>query len=107
MVLLAVSESNTLTRTRMSRWQHDQLSLHKSRYQEHANFAGVKHLTLKGLDPRINPDTPLRIFKDAMKVLASLGRGLQFGVLEIRRTKCIQSSETRDWSKNLRHNHKA
>jgi hypothetical protein len=54
MVLLVVSESNTYTCTSMSRWQHDQLSLHKSRHREQANFAGLKHRTLKGLDPRIN-----------------------------------------------------
>jgi hypothetical protein len=60
MVLRVVSDSNTYARTSMSRWQHDQLSLHKSRHQEQANFAGVKHHTLKGLDPRINPDKPPR-----------------------------------------------
>jgi hypothetical protein len=53
----------------MSRWQHDQLSLHKSRHQEQANIAGVKHSTLKGLDPRINPDKPPRNFRDAIKAL--------------------------------------
>ena len=31
--------------------------------------AGVKHLSLKGLDPSINPDKPPRKFGDAMKVL--------------------------------------
>jgi hypothetical protein len=71
MVLQVVSESNTFTRTSMSRWQHDQLSLpvHKVRHQEQANFAGVNHHTLKGLDPRINPDKPPRNFRDAMKAL--------------------------------------
>ena len=53
----------------MSRWQHDQLSLHKTRHREQANFAGVNDRTLKGLDPRINPDKPPRNFRDAMKVL--------------------------------------
>ncbi len=69
MVLRVVSESNTYTRTCMSRWQHDQLSLHKTRHREQANFAGVNHRTLKGLDPRINPDKPPRNFRDAMKAL--------------------------------------
>jgi hypothetical protein len=74
MVLRVVSESNTFIRTSMSRWKHDQLSLHKSLqteslHQEQANFAGVKHSTLKGLDPRINPDKPPRNFRDAMKAL--------------------------------------
>ena len=69
MVLQVVSERNTYTRTSMSRWQHDQLSLHKSRHREQANFAGVNHSTLKGLDPRINPDKPPRNFRDAMKAL--------------------------------------
>ena len=31
--------------------------------------AGVKHCSLKGLDPRINPDKPPRNFGDAMKAL--------------------------------------
>ncbi len=68
-VLQVVPESNTFTRTCMSRWQHDQLSLHKSQHQEQADFAGVKHSTLKGLDPRINPDKPPQNFRDAMTVL--------------------------------------
>ncbi len=34
-----------------------------------ADFAGVKHRNLKGLDPRINSDKPTRIFRDAMKAL--------------------------------------
>ncbi len=69
MVLRVVSESNTYTRTSMSRWQHDQLSLHKTRHREQANFAGVNHRTLKGLNPRIKPDKPPRNFRDAMKAL--------------------------------------
>jgi hypothetical protein len=69
MVLLVVSESNTFTSTSMSRWQHNQLSLHKSRHQEQATFARVEHSTLKGLDPRIYPDNPPRNFRDAMKAL--------------------------------------
>jgi hypothetical protein len=69
MVLWMVSESITFTRTSMSRWQHDQLGLHKSRHREQANFAVVKHSTLKGLDPRINPDKPSQNFRDAMKAL--------------------------------------
>jgi hypothetical protein len=52
-----------------SRWQHDQLSLHKSLHRDQANFSGVNHRTLKGLDPRINPDKPPRNFTDAMKAL--------------------------------------
>ena len=58
MVLQVVSESNTFTRKSMGRWQHDQPSLHMTRHREQANFAGVNHSTLKGLDPRINPDNP-------------------------------------------------
>jgi hypothetical protein len=79
----------------MSRWQHDQLSLHKSQHQEQANFAGVKHCTLKGLDPRINPDKPPRNFRDAMKALDKQAWAEPFnseylGFVE----QCIQSSET-------------
>ncbi len=69
LVLRVVSKINTFARTSMSRWQHDQLSLHKSQHREQANFAGVKHRTLKGLDPRINPDKPPRNFRDATKAL--------------------------------------
>jgi hypothetical protein len=47
------------------------LSLHtgKSRHREQANFPGVKHSTLKGQDPRINPDKPPRNFRVARKAL--------------------------------------
>jgi hypothetical protein len=60
MVLRVVSKSNTYTRTSMSRWQHDHLSLHKNQHRKQADFVGVKHSTLKDLDPRItsNPDKP-------------------------------------------------
>ena len=34
-----------------------------------AHFAEVKHHTLKGLDPRINPDKPPRNFKAAMAAI--------------------------------------
>ncbi len=44
------------------------------RYKEvqtpmYAFHAGIPHLSLKGLDPRINPDKPPRNFRDAMKAL--------------------------------------
>ncbi len=51
----------------MSRWQYNQLSFDKSWHREQANFARVKHRTLKGLDPKINPDKPPRNFRDAIK----------------------------------------
>ncbi len=59
----------------MSRWQHGQLGLHKSRHREQANCAGVQHSTLKGLDPIIDPDKPPPNFQrckegDAVKALA-------------------------------------
>jgi hypothetical protein len=69
MVLRVVSERNTFTCTSMSRWQHDQLSVHKSWHQDQANFVGVEHSNLTGMDPRINPDKPPRNFRDAMKAL--------------------------------------
>ncbi len=80
MVLPVVSKSNTFTSTSMSRWLHDQLSLHKFRHREQANFAGIKHCTLKGLDPRNwisgDPDKPPRNFRDAMKALDRQARDL-------------------------------
>ncbi len=102
MVLLLV-----FTCTSMSRWQHDQLSLHKSMHWEQA---GIKHSTLKGLDPRINPDKPPRNFRDAMKALGKQAWGeAQFGVsgIQVCRKRCIQSNETWAWNKNPRHNHKS
>jgi hypothetical protein len=106
-VLRVVSELDTFTRTSMNRWQHDQLILHKSRHREQANFAGVKHSTLKGLNPRINPDKPPRNLKDAMKALDKQAWAEADGVFGIRRTWCIQNSETRAGRENPRHNHTA
>ncbi len=41
----------------------------KSRHLQEPNFAGVRHRTLKGLDPIINPDKTPQNFRDAMKAL--------------------------------------
>ncbi len=51
----------------MHKWTMDLLDLeHTPNREIQAHFAEVKHHTLKGLDPRINPDKPPRNFKAAM-----------------------------------------
>ncbi len=69
-----MSQENTFTRAIQGKWLSDQLVLHQVRDKElhtpvYAFNAGVKHRSLKGLDPRINPDKPPRNFGDAMKAL--------------------------------------
>jgi hypothetical protein len=57
----------------MSKYQADKLELHRISDNEHnpihAHFAEVTHLTLSGMDPKINPDKPPRNFRDAMTAL--------------------------------------
>ena len=69
-VLRINSKENTFTRAIMHKWTMDRLELEHNRNSEiQAHFAEVKHRTLKGLDPRINPDKPPRNFKAAMAAL--------------------------------------
>ena len=73
-VLQVMSKENTFTRAIQGKWLSDQLVLNDMRNKElqtpmYAFNAGVKHRSLKGLDPRINPDKPPRNFGDAMKAL--------------------------------------
>jgi hypothetical protein len=71
-VLKVNSKENTYTRAIMYKWQMDRLELENTKYREiQAHFAEVKYRTLKGLDPRINPDKPPRNFKAAMAALDS------------------------------------
>ncbi len=54
----------------MHKWTMDRLELEHTRNRGiQAHFAAVKHRTLKGLDPRINPDKPPRNFKAEMAAL--------------------------------------
>ena len=57
----------------MYKWLVDCVDFLKVRDKEtnaiHANFAGVTHRTLKGLDPRIDPNKQTRKFRDAMMAL--------------------------------------
>ena len=72
-VLIVESQKNTYTRAIWSKYLADSNELLRIRDKEnnpiHAHFAGVTHRTLRGLDPRINPDKPPRNFRDAMKAL--------------------------------------
>ena len=73
-VLKVMSKENTYTRANQGKWYSDKLALNKVSDMEiktpmYAFNAGVKHRSLKGLDPRINPDKPPRNFRDAMKAL--------------------------------------
>ena len=73
LVLKVESQKNTYTRAIMSKILADMNELLRIRDKEnnpiHAHFAGITHRTLRGLDPRINPDKPPRNFRDAMKAL--------------------------------------
>ena len=78
-VLRTRSKENTFTRAIQGKWLSDKVTLGKVINMEtktpmYAFNAGVKHRSLKGLDPRINPDKPPRNFGDAMK--AKLGQRL-------------------------------
>ena len=71
-VLKVMSKENTYTRAIQGKWHSDQLVLKQVSHKElqtpmYAFNAGVKHRSLKNLDPRINPDKQPRNFGDAMK----------------------------------------
>ena len=72
-VLKVESQKNTYTSAILSKFLADSYELLKIRDKEnnpiHAHFAGIPHRTLRGLDPRINPDKPPQNFRDAMKAL--------------------------------------
>ena len=73
-VLKIMSKENTFTRAIFGRWLTDKVALGKVINMEvktplYAFNAGVMHHSLKGLDPRINPDKQPRNFGDAMKAL--------------------------------------
>ncbi len=86
------------------------LACTKPRHREQANFAGVKHSTLKYLDPSIYPDKPQN-FREAMKALdkpwAEAYNSEYLGFVEQASTRCILSSKAGAWRKNPRHAHKA
>jgi hypothetical protein len=73
-VLKVMSQDNTYTRASQSKWLSDKVVLGKVRDKEeqtpmYAFNAEIPRQSLKGLDPRINPDKPPRNFRDAMKAL--------------------------------------
>ena len=72
-VLKMECQKNTYTRAILSKLLADTNELLRIRDKEnihiHAHFAGITHRTLRGLDPRINPDKPPRNFRDAMNAL--------------------------------------
>ncbi len=72
-VLKVESQKNTYTRAIWSKHLADSNGLLRIQDKEnnpiHAHSAGVTHRTLRGLDPRINPDKQPRNFRDAMKAL--------------------------------------
>ncbi len=72
-VLNVENQKNTYTRAIWSKYLADSSGLlsilDKENNPIHAHFAGVTHRTLRGLDPRINPDKQPRNFRDAMKAL--------------------------------------
>ena len=62
-VLKIMSKENTFTRAIQGKWLNDKRVLSEVHDKEvktpmYAFNAGVKHPSLKGLDPRINPDKP-------------------------------------------------
>ena len=62
-VLKVGSKENTYTRAIEGKWLSDKLALSKVHEKEiktplYAFNAGITHRSSKGLDPRINPDTP-------------------------------------------------
>ncbi len=72
-ILKVESQTNTYTRAIWGKYLADSNELLRIRDKEnnpiHAHFAGVTHQTLRGQDPRINPDKQPRNFRDAMKAL--------------------------------------
>ncbi len=75
MVILKVgSKENTYTSAIQGKWLNDKLALRDVHDKEiktpiYAFHAGIPHRSLRGLDPRINPDKLLRNFRDVMKAL--------------------------------------
>ncbi len=68
------SKENTYTRAIQGKWLNDKITLRDVHDKEtttpiYAFHAGIPHQSLKGLDPRINPNKPPRNFRDAMKTL--------------------------------------
>ena len=76
-VLKVESQKNTFTRAIWSKYLADSNELLRIWDKEsnpiHAHFAGVTHQTLRGLDPRINPNKPPRNFRDAKRLTSKLG----------------------------------
>ena len=73
-VLKVMSKENTYTRAIQGKWHINKLALNKISDMEtktpmYAFNAGITHQSLKGLNPKINPDKPPRNFRDAMKAL--------------------------------------
>ena len=75
-VLKVESQKKTFTRAILSKFLADSNELLRVCDQKnnpihgfHAHFAGITHQTLRGLDPRINPDKPPRNFGGTMKAL--------------------------------------
>ena len=73
-VLKVGSKENTYTRAIQGKWLSDKVALGQVHDKEiqtpmYAFNAGITHRSLKGLDPKINPDKPPRNFGDAMKAL--------------------------------------
>ena len=71
-VLKIMSKENTFTRAIQGKWLNDKVALGKVINMEvktpmHAFNAGVMHRSLKGLDPRINPDKLPRNFRRCNK----------------------------------------
>ena len=69
-VLKIKSKENPFTRAIQGKWLNDKIAVGKVSDMEvktpmYAFNAEVMHRSLKGLDPRINPDKPLRNFGDA------------------------------------------
>ena len=62
-VLKVMSKENTYTRAIQGKWLSDKVALGKVHDKEiqtpmYAFNAGIAHRSLKGLDPKINPDKP-------------------------------------------------
>ena len=75
MIVLTVGDKeNTYTRAIHGKWLCDKVTLSevcdkKNQTPMYAFNAGITHRSLKGLDPKTNPDKPPRNFRDAMKAL--------------------------------------
>ena len=78
-VLKAGIKENTYSRAIQGQWLSDKVVLGAVRDKEnqtpmYAFNAGITHRLLKGLDPRINPDTPPRNFGDAIIAMKALDK---------------------------------